>query len=345
MRSYLYYGPRDIRLEKQSIPIPAEGEILIKNFYAVTGGTDLKTFLRGHPKIIKEIPSAFGYEFIGEVYDKHSSVQNFNIGDYVVPANTAPCFKCFFCEKEEYSLCESLDFLNGAFSEYVLIPARIVKHNLYKVSNLCKLKELTLTQTLAVALHGFKRSLIKDEDKVIVYGLGPIGQTFIKLIKHFTKATVYAYARSEWKLKLAKENGADYLVNINNLNKEKIVNLSRPLLSYGADIVIEAVGKTDAWETCLELVRKGGLINYFGGCPKGTSISVDTFKLHYDEIKLMGVFHHSPEYMKEAFNLISSDTISMRNLISETFLLSDLEKALKLHEEGKVLKTLIKLRA
>jgi len=344
MRSYLYYGPQDIRLEEQSIPIPQEGEILVKNLYAVTGGTDLKTFLRGHPKIIKEIPSAFGYEFIAEVYDKHCSVKDFNIGDYVVPANTVPCFNCYFCNKKEYSLCENLDFLNGAFSEYVLLPARIVKHNLYKVSNLCKLKELTLTQTLAVALHGFKRSLIKDTDKVIVYGLGPIGQTFIKLIKYFTKATVYAYARSEWKLNLAKENGADELININNLSKNEIIDLSSSLLKYGADVVIEAVGKTDAWEICLDLVRKGGLINYFGGCPKGTSISVDTFRLHYDEVKLMGVFHHSPEYMKEAFELISSNTISMRNLISETFLLDDLKKALELHEEGKVLKTLIKLR-
>ena len=341
MRSYLYYGPRDIRLEAVLIPDLLEGEVLVKILYAATGGTDLKTFQRGHPKIIKNIPSSFGYEFVGIIEALDSSVVGFRQGDYVVAANTAPCYECFFCKKAEYSLCENLEFLNGAFAEYIKIPKNIVKHNLYQVSRLDKLEELCLTQTLAVALHGFQRSCIKDDDKVIVYGLGPIGQTFIKLIKFFTKAKVYAVARSQHKLDLAKENGADSLVDINNLPDDEIKMKFKNLLPYGGDVVIEAVGKPEAWQLCLSLVRKGGLINYFGGCTKGTSIQVDTFRLHYDEIKLLGVFHHSPEYMKAALELISSDKISMKNLISEKLSLSDLPKSLSLHEEGKVFKTLI----
>jgi L-iditol 2-dehydrogenase len=341
MRSYLYYGPRDIRLEDVIIPDLLDGEVLVKVIYAATGGTDLKTFQRGHPKIIKNIPSSFGYEFVGLIESVDSSVAGFQQGDYVVAANTAPCYECFFCKKAEYSLCENLEFLNGAFAEYIKIPKNIVKHNLYKVSRFDKLEELSLTQTLAVALHGFERSYIKDDDKLIVYGLGPIGQTFIKLIRFFTKAEIYAVARSQHKLDLAKENGADFLVDIKNLSDEEIKAKLKNLLSYGADVVIEAVGKPEAWQLCLSLVRKGGLINYFGGCVQGTSIQVDTFRLHYDEIKLIGVFHHSPEYIKAALELISSDKISMKNLISQKFSLSDLPKALALHEDGKVFKTLI----
>lgn len=341
MRSYLYYGPRDIRLEDVIIPDLLDGEVLVKVIYAATGGTDLKTFQRGHPRIIKNIPSSFGYEFVGIIESVDSFVTGFQQGDYVVAANTAPCYECFFCKKSEYSLCENLEFLNGAFAEYIKIPKNIVKHNLYKVSRFDKLEELCLTQTLAVTLHGFKRSYIKDSDRVIVYGLGPIGQTFIKLIRFFTKAEVYAVARSQHKLDLAKDNGADFLVDINNLSDEEIKAKLKNLLPHGADVVIEAVGKPEAWQLCLSLVRKGGLINYFGGCTKGTSIQVDTFRLHYDEIKLIGVFHHSPEYIKAALELISSDKISMKNLISEQFNLTDLPKALALHEEGSVLKTLI----
>jgi L-iditol 2-dehydrogenase len=323
------------------IPDLLDGEVLVKVIYAATGGTDLKTFQRGHPKIIKNIPSSFGYEFVGVIESVDSSVAGFQQGDYVVAANTAPCYECFFCKKAEYSLCENLEFLNGAFAEYIKIPKNIVKHNLYKVSRFDKLEELSLTQTLAVALHGFKRSYIKDDDKVIVYGLGPIGQTFIKLIKFFTKAEVYAVARSQHKLGLAKENGADFLVDIKNLSDEEIKAKLKSLLPHGADVVIEAVGKPEAWQLCLSLVRKGGLINYFGGCVQGTSIQVDTFRLHYDEIKLIGVFHHSPEYIKAALELISGDKISMKNLISQKFSLSDLPKALALHEDGSVFKTLI----
>jgi L-iditol 2-dehydrogenase len=341
MRSYLYYGPRDIRLEDVIIPDLLDGEVLVKVIYAATGGTDLKTFQRGHPKIIKNIPSSFGYEFVGVIESVDSSVAGFQQGDYVVAANTAPCYECFFCKKAEYSLCENLEFLNGAFAEYIKIPKNIVKHNLHKVSRFDKLEELSLTQTLAVALHGFKRSYIKDDDKLIVYGLGPIGQTFIKLIRFFTKAEIYAVARSQHKLDLAKENGADFLVDIKNLSDEEIKVKLKSLLPYGADVVIEAVGKPEAWQLCLSLVRKGGLINYFGGCVQGTSIQVDTFRLHYDEIRLIGVFHHSPEYIKAALELISSDKISMKNLISQKFSLSDLPKALALHEDGSVFKTLI----
>lgn len=349
MRSYLYYGPRDIRLKDVIIPDLLDGEVLVKVIYAATGGTDLKTFQRGHPKIIKNIPSSFGYEFVGVIESIDSSVTAFQQGDYVIAANTAPCYECFFCKKAEYSLCENLEFLNGAFAEYIKIPKNIVKHNLYKVfkeddendHSLNKLEELCLTQTLAVALHGFKRSYIKDDDKVIVYGLGPIGQTFIKLIKFFTRAEIYAVARSQHKLDLAKENGADFLVDINNLSDEEIKAKLKKLLPYGADVVIEAVGKPEAWQLCLSLVRKGGLINYFGGCTQGTSIQVDTFRLHYEEIRLIGVFHHSPEYIKAALELISNDKISMKNLISKKFNLSDLPKALALHEAGSVFKTLI----
>ena len=99
MRSYLYYGPRDIRLEDVMIPDLLDGEVLVKVIYAVTGGTDLKTFQRGHPKIIKNIPSSFGYEFVGVIESVDSSVTAFQQGDYVVAANTAPCYECFFLKK------------------------------------------------------------------------------------------------------------------------------------------------------------------------------------------------------------------------------------------------------
>lgn len=341
MRTYLYYGPRDIRLENIAIPEIQNGEILVKVICAATGGTDLKTFQRGHPRIIKTIPSAFGYEFIGSIEKVSSSIGDFSVGDLVVAANTAPCEECFFCKKKEFSLCENLEFLNGSFAQYIKIPAAIVAKNLYKVTNLDKVEELCLTQTLAVALHGFKRSNIKDEDAVVVYGLGPIGQTFIKLIKAFTKAKVYALARSPLKLSLAKDNGADFVINIKDKSALEIEKDIRSLLPHGADVVIEAVGKPEAWQVCLGLVRKGGLINYFGGCPKDTYITVDTYRLHYDEIRLMGVFHHTPEYIREAISLITNEIVSMRNLISERLTLEQLEDALKLHEENKVFKTLI----
>ncbi|MCH2227202.1 MAG: zinc-binding dehydrogenase [Candidatus Caenarcaniphilales bacterium] len=343
MKSILFYGPEDIRYEEIAKPEPKNGEVLVKIIYAATGGTDLKTYLRGHPRIIKEIPSRFGYELIGEIEEIGMDVEGFRRGDIVVPANTAPCFKCFFCKKEEYSLCKNLEFLNGSFSEYIIIPAKIVKHNLYKVEERQDLDSLCMTQTLAVALHGFERSKIKDKDVVVIYGLGAIGQCFIKLCKAFRDCEVIALGRSEHKLKLAQENGADKSINISGLNGKEIEQTLKKEHKYGADVVIEAVGKEEAWQNCINLVRAGGLINYFGGCTKGSSINLDTYRVHYEEIKIIGVFHHSPYFIQKAFELIASKQIDMKNLISEELRLKDLKVALEKHRQGQVFKILIKV--
>lgn len=329
MKAALFYGPKDLRIEEIPKPVISEGEILVKVNWALTGGTDLKTYLRGHPKIIKKIPSLLGYEFSGFVSEIGPNCPlDLKIGDKVLSANTAPCFKCFFCKKEEFSLCENLEFLNGSFSEYIKIPAPIVRHNLYKIPEGLDMMEAAALQTLAVALHGFQRSNIKQDDLVLIYGLGPIGQCFTKLIKTFNpKTKVIALGRSDFKLNLAINNGADEAIDIKEMS---ISQIERELQNYRfqkADIVIEAVGKPETWSNSLKLVRPGGLVNFFGGCPKGTEILLDTYQSHYQELRTIGVFHHTPYYIKEALGLISNKKIDLKNLITKKMNLENLEEA------------------
>lgn len=337
MKAALFYGPEDIRLEETKLPELSDGEVLVAVKAALTGGTDVKTYLRGHPRIIKKTPSSFGYEFSGIV--KESKSAKFKAGDRIVSANTAPCYECYFCKKEEFELCENLDFLNGSFAEEIIIPAQIVKHNSYKLPEGLSFEKAAMLQTLAVALHGFEKSQIKDGDIVCVYGIGAIGQCFIKLCKALKKdIEVYAVGSSELKLELAKKNKADHVVNY---KKTKIEEYIDERTDYGCDVVIEAVGKPEAWTQALKLVRPGGLVNFFGGCPKGTNIELDTFQAHYSELRTVGVFHHTPKYIKQALDLISSKKIDMSDLISETATLDQLEESLKKMLSGEVLKVLI----
>lgn len=349
MKANLFHGPGDIRYEDCDLPDLAKGEILVKVEAALTGGTDVKTYLNGHPRIIKSIPSAFGYEFAGTIEAIGGDVNGFQKGMRVVAANTAPCYECYFCEREEFSLCENLDFLNGSFAEYIKIPAAIVKHNLYEIPQNLDFKSAACVQTLAVALHGFARSNCKSKDTIAIYGLGPIGQSFIKianackqgLLKDYFKSStdlkIIALGRSEHKRKLAKENGADIVIDCSRDFEAEFKQAS----PYGADIVIEAVGKAEAWQACQKLVRRGGLINFFGGCPKGSTVELDTFKLHYDEVKTIGVFHHSPKYIQMALEILSKELIKMDDLISHEMKLSELENALKLMLDAQATKVLI----
>ncbi len=335
----LFYGPQDIRLEDVAIPDIKIDEVLVKIDTALTGGTDIKTYLRGHPRIIKTTPSSFGYEFSGVV--EKSLNPKFQPGEAVVAGNTAPCFSCFFCERQEYELCQNLDFLNGSFAEYIKIPAQIANHNLYKIPSGTSSQEAASTQTLAVALHGYYKSQIKPHSNVVILGLGAIGQTFIKIYKTFApKTKIIALGKSSIKTDLARINGADHVLDYSS---EDIIEQIKSFTSgMGADLVIEAAGKPEAWQKSLSLVRPGGLVNFFGGCPRGTNITLDTFQSHYQELTTIGVFHHTPHFMKTALELIGTKKISMGNLITHEFKLADLQKALELGISGEALKISIK---
>ena len=114
MKAVMFYGPENIKYEEVETPVPQEGELLVKVMSALTCGTDVKTYRRGHPVLIKKIPSGFGHEFSGIVEKVGAGVEKFKAGDRIVAANSAPCGKCFYCEKEQFNLCENLDLLNGA---------------------------------------------------------------------------------------------------------------------------------------------------------------------------------------------------------------------------------------
>ena len=129
MKAVRFWAPNDIRYEEVDVPKPSEGEIVVRVHAALTCGTDVKTFKRSHPVLIKKVPSGFGHEFSGVIVQKDDSVSKFEIGDRVVCANSAPCGECFYCRRGEYELCENLELLNGAYAQFIKIPRLIVEKN------------------------------------------------------------------------------------------------------------------------------------------------------------------------------------------------------------------------
>ena len=338
MKSVLFYGPKDIRYEEVETTEIKDGEIKVAIQVALTGGTDLKTYERGHPKIIKSIPSAFGYEFAGKVIA--SKNKKFKTGDRVISANTAPCMKCFFCTKQEFELCENLDFLNGSFAEEIIIPAAIVNKNTYLIPENLDYKIAASTQTLAVCLQGFHKKPIAEDSLILVYGIGAIGLSFIKLCKYLLpKSRIIAVGSSSLKKNLAIKNGAEKVLDYKTDDLNKAVNT---INAYGPDYIFECTGKPAAWSQSLSLVRPGGTVNFFGGCPKGSTIELDTFKMHYHELNLIASFHHQPRYIAQALDLLGSGKIDLRDLISLEMPLARLEEALNLMKSGEVIKVAMK---
>ena len=335
MLAALLYGQEDLRLEQVPDPTPEAGEVVIQVEAATTCGTDLKVWRRGgHAKMLTP-PTLFGHEGAGRIVAVGAGVTNWRVGDRVVANNSAPCMKCFFCQRQEYSLCPHLTWNNGTFAEYLKIPAPIVEHNLLPVPRHLPLVLAAMTEPLACVLHGISRSGVKPHDKVVVLGDGAIGLMFVAVLAKYTE--VILWGGNNQRLEIAKKLGAAKTFNYHQVTD--IANTVRELTAgWGADVVIEATGVPSVWETAIACGRPGATINLFGGCPRDTTISVNTEQLHYSELTLKGVFHNTPEYVKAALLLIASGTIPFDLLISEHRSLQDLEQVFMDMKARKVIK-------
>src|SRR5947207_7150291 len=208
MLAAMFYAPLDVRMERRPVPQPKAGEVLLKVVTATTCGTDVKSYLRGHPLLFHKIPSGFGHEVAGFAAAIGPGVIQCSEGDAIVIANSAPCQQCFYCRRGRFSLCENLLLLNGAYAEYLLVPERIVRQNLYHLAPGTSFIAAALTEPLACALHGVDASSIAQGDTVAILGSGPLGLLLAAVAK-LQGAHVIITGHGEQRLALARHFGAD----------------------------------------------------------------------------------------------------------------------------------------
>jgi len=336
MLAALLYGQEDLRLENIAEPTPAAGEIVIQVSVATTCGTDLKVWRRGgHAKMLKP-PTPFGHEAAGRIVAIGSEVTGWQVGDRVVANNSAPCMACFFCHKQEYSLCIDLSFNNGTFAEYLKIPAPIVQRNLLPIPKEVPDAIAALTEPLACVLHGAARSNVKPGDRVAVLGDGAIGLMFAGALVQ-QGAEVFLFGGSSARLQIGEAFGV-----ARTFNHHEITDIPATVKSlthgWGADGVVEATGSPVVWETAIAAARPGATVNLFGGCPRDTTITVSTEQLHYSELTLKGVFHSTPQYVRAALSLLASRALPFELLISDHQPLKHLEQVFQDMKSRKVIK-------
>ena len=336
MRAYMFYGPGDLRLEDVEPGVPRPGEIAVEVKAAATCGTDLKSYRRGHPTLFPTLPARFGHEFAGIVTEVGDGVTDFKVGDRVVAANTAPCGHCWACTIGRESLCENLEYLNGAFAEQIVIPKAIVERNTYHIPDTLSFEAAAPLEPLSTVVHGIYESGIKLGDTVTVNGAGPIGQMFIKLAQ-LRGASVIAADRSASRLAQAAEAGAR-TVDLTGLEgPEECAAQINELTpgGRGADVAVEAVGLPQVWEQTVHCLRPGGTAVLFGGTPKNAPFSVNSSDMHYKEYTLKGVYHHQPRYVKVAVELLSTGKFDGMSLCTEVRPLEALVESLEDMSQGK----------
>jgi L-iditol 2-dehydrogenase len=305
MRAAVLYGKEDLRLETVPVPGAEAGEIVVRVEAALTCGTDLKVYRRGYHAMMLNPPIPFGHELAGVVAEIGEGVTQFGLGDRVVALNSAPCDACYWCRKGQQNLCEDLLFNNGAYAEYLRIPARIVAKNTLALPPTMPFEHAALTEPLACVIRGLEESGAQPGDSMVVIGAGPIGLMFLHAAA-LSGVDVIAVVKREDQVAAAKRFGARAVVHIGEV--EDVVTAVRALTpdTRGVDIAIEAVATPATWEQAVAMVRKGGTVNFFGGPPSGTVVALDTNRLHYGDITLKASFHHTPATCRTAFALLAS---------------------------------------
>lgn len=292
MKAARLYAPGDLRVEEIPKPEPGPGDVLVQIEVALTDGTDLKTFRRGHPLLAQTSPAPFGHEFCGLVD-----------GRRVVAANSAPCGACAGCARGDQ--CLDLVFLAGAYADWLVVPERIAAVNLCEVPVGIAPEAAAMVEPLACCLRGVERAGIHAGDRVAILGAGPIGLMLSACVADAGGWPVIVGGRDE-RRQLVSEFGAE------------------PGDGHGADVVIEAAGTDQAWFDAEELVRPGGTVVMFGGLPRDARPAIDAYRLHYEELTIRGSFHHTPATVRAALGFLGSGAYPWQKLVTHQVSLEQL---------------------
>jgi L-iditol 2-dehydrogenase len=346
MRAAVLHGAEDIRLEDVPIPRPGQGEILARVDVASVDFTDRKVYLRGSHPMIKT-PGLFGHEWAGTVVEVGAgAAERWKPGQRVAAANSAPCppeadALCRQCRRGRPSMCETIQYLNGAFAPYILVPKRLASVNLHPVPEGIPLEQVVFTEPYACAVQAVRRTPVLPGDVVVVLGAGPMGLFMVNAIRrrHGPDLVVVSLDRLDARLRVAKAMGATHALNTTDCASRDA--LQAAIGRADADVVIEVIGAVETHREALSLVGRGGTLVSFGGVAPGQTLSVDIGRLHYEEIAIQPIYHHTPVDVAEAVRRLVAGEVPVQHLITARLPMSELKTALQMVADRTTLRTLL----
>jgi L-iditol 2-dehydrogenase len=346
MRAAVLYGAEDVRMEDAPIPVPGPGEVLARVDVASIDFTDRKVYLRGRHPMIK-IPGLFGHEWAGTIVEVGFGADaRWRPGQRVVAANSAPCLPnegpvCRQCRRGRQSMCENILYNNGAFAPYILVPSRLVRINLHEIPADVPAERVVLTEPLACVIHAVRRVPIHPLDAVVILGAGPMGLLWVNTLRmrYGRELVIVSLDHQDDRLAVAKAMGASQALNSSGGNAHELLRaaIGRP----DADVVIESVGSLPVHREALDLVGRGGTLVSFGGVATGQILPVDIGHLHYEEISILTIYHHTPRDVAEAVRQLVTAQVPVGRLITARLPLSELRTALQMVADRTTLRTIL----
>jgi L-iditol 2-dehydrogenase len=335
-RQAVLVEPGRLEMREVVLPHPGPGELLLQIKCAMTCGTDLKAYRRGHP--MWRLPSPFGHEFAGIVAEIGTGVDKFRPGDPVMAAPTAPCGECFYCRRGQENLCGLAmeKMVMGGYADYLVVGAHVVARNAFRKPANLPFEEAALLEPLACVVHAQELARPEKSESVLIVGSGPFGLLHMLTLRAMGVRELVVAGRGTQRLEWAQQLGADRVVDVNQTGAEAII--ARMNDGLGPDLVIECTGQVAGWADAFARVRRGGRVVFFGGCPLNTSLAVDTRRMHYDNLTLLAPFHFRPRDVRRARELLADGCLGAGRIINARRRLAELAQVFTLLEEGAALK-------
>lgn len=306
-------GKIDVR-DNVGMPSLGTGDVIVKVKSALTCGTDLKAYRRGHH--LMPTPTLFGHEFSGIIVDKGNNVDRLDVGQPVMSVHTAPCGKCAYCDRALQNLCPHLakTMVLGAYAEYVKVPSAVVETNMYPKSDNLSYREAAMLEPLSCVIYGINQMPVSGANSAVVIGAGAIGLLHVMVLKELGVKQVIVSGRHKYRLEMAKRVGADCIIDSSNVDATEAIREATGGL--GAPVVFECTGLPAVWEEAIMMVSRGGCVSLFGGCPGETTVTYNTARIHYDQITLKGIFHFTPEAVQSAYRLLTDNRLDVTPMIT-----------------------------
>ncbi len=337
MRVAMLVAPRSIELREVAMPEPPPGGALVAVRVALTDGTDLKAYRRGHPQM--PFPTPFGHEFSGEIVALGAGTTDWRVGEAIVSAHSAPCGACFWCAAGEEELCESVmeRKILGAYADAIVVPQHILARNAFRKPESLSFTEAAFLEPLSCVVHSRDLLGLKRRSSVAVFGDGGFGLLHALLFARDGHESVLVGRRPE-RLGLAASLG---LATIDASAEDSAVALRARSGGRGVDAIVECTGTPEVWELAPTLVRRGGVVSFFGGLPADARVSFVAARLHYDEVRLISPFHFTPRAVAGAFALLRDGAFECSRLISHRYPLERIVDAFAALDAGVGLKVAI----
>jgi len=315
MRVAMLVAPRSIELREVAMPNPPPGGAVVAVRVALTDGTDLKAYRRGHPQM--PFPTPFGHEFSGEIIALGAGASGWRVGDAIACVHSAPCGTCFWCAAGEEELCESVmeRKILGAYADAIMVPPHILSRNAFHIPVGMTFAEAAFLEPLSCVVHSRDILGLHRRSSVAVFGDGGFGLLHALLLARDGHDSVLIGRRPE-RLDLAASLG---LATIDASANEVAESLRARTGGRGVEAIVECTGTAEVWELAPSLVRRGGVVSFFGGLPADARVSFVASRMHYDEVRLVSPFHFTPRAVASAFALLRERAFDCTRLISHRY--------------------------